>query len=359
MLTREAVDLARALHEAAPPGRDRSVLARVLEHRHTVLLHPDGLEERRRIVSELDRLSGAAGPPRAFTAASYGFWTAMESGDVPECRRRVQTMREIVEVVNMPRFVALTRHWESALTALLGQIDEAEAAATEAAELWSSLGTSDALAFGVGLRYLPSWYRGRLGDVIGDIEACAAGHTGRVGMHAGHAHAWSVIGDRERAAAALDDVDLEHMAGHHDLLAALALTTMAARNVGDSDRLHQARKLLAPYEDHIVFNGTACFGVAQQYLAIACGAADEFDEADARFHAAAERHTAMAAPALLAATKLEWATVLLRRRAPSDGVRSRVLLEEALTIAHGLGLTALEQASHRSLASESQAVVDG
>ena len=67
----------------------------------------------------------------------------------------------------------------------------------------------------------------------------------------------------------------------------------------------------------------------------------------------------MAAPALLAATKLEWATMLLRRRAPSDGVRSRVLLEEALTVAHGLGLPALEQASHRTLATESQGEMDG
>ena len=134
---------------------------------------------------------------------------------------------------------------------------------------------------------------------------------------------------------------------------------MAARNLGELDRLRQARKLLAPYEDHVLFNGTACFGSAQQYLALACGATDEFDEADARFHAAAERHTTMAAPALLAATKLEWGAMLLRRRAPSDGVRSRVLLEESLTIAHGLGLSALEQASHRLLATESQGAIDG
>ena len=142
--------------------------------------------------------------------------------------------------------------------------------------------------------------------------------------------------------------------GHHDQLVSLALTIMAARNVGDLDRLSEARKLLVPYEDRFAFNGTANFGATQQYLAIACGAFDEFDEADARFAAADDRHTAMAAPALLATTKLEWATMLLRRRAPSDGVRSRVLLEESLSIAHGLGLTALEQASHRLLASESR-----
>ena len=79
----------------------------------------------------------------------------MELGDTTECHRRVQTIREIVETVNTSRFVALTMHWQSALTALLGQIDDAEAAAREAADLWSSLGTRDAVAFGVGLRYLP------------------------------------------------------------------------------------------------------------------------------------------------------------------------------------------------------------
>ena len=170
----------------------------------------------------------------------------MESGDVAECRRRVQTMREIVEIVNMPRLVALTMHWQSSLTALLGQIDDAEAAAAESAELWSALGSRDAVVFGVGLRYLPAWYRGRLGDVVADIESCAAAYRGRIGMHAGRAHAWSVIGQHERAVAALDDVDLDGRVGHHDHLVALALTIMAARNVGDVDRLQQARKLLAP-----------------------------------------------------------------------------------------------------------------
>jgi AAA ATPase domain len=352
-LCKEAVELARRLHDTPPPDGDRAVLSRVLERRHTVLLHPDGLAERRTIVAELDRLSATLPPTRSFAAASNGFWTAMECGDVGECRRRLQTMREIVEVVNMPRLIALTMHWQSSLTALLGQIDDAEEAAHESGELWSTLGSRDALVFNVGLRYLPAWYRGRLGEVVDDIETCAAAYPGRIGMHAGRAHAWSVLGQRERAVAALDDVDLDGGGGHHDQLVALALTVMAARNVGDVDRLQQAHKLLAMHEDHVAFNGTACFGSVQQYLAIACGVSDEFDEADKRFHAAAESHTAMAAPALLAATKLEWATMLLRRRAPSDGVRSRVLLEEALTVAHGLGLPALEQASHRTLATVS------
>ena len=67
-------------------------------------------------MAELDHLSEGRPVDGGFTAASYGFWTAMESGDVPECKRRVQAMREIIEVVNMPGLVALTMHWQSVLT---------------------------------------------------------------------------------------------------------------------------------------------------------------------------------------------------------------------------------------------------
>jgi len=353
-LSREAVALARVLYDAPPPEGDRRVLARVLEHRHTILLHPEGLAERRQLVAELDQLSAEESPHRVFAAAAHAFWTAMELGNVNECRQRVNTMVEIVETVSQPRLVAMTRHWQSSLAALLGQIDNAKSLASESAELWHSIGTRDALVFSVGLHYLPSWYQGRLQDVIADIDACSDAHPGRVGMRAGLAHAWSVIGDYERTAAALNEADLEGSGGHHDQLVALALSAMAAATVGELDRLNTIRRLLEPFHTHVLFNGTACFGSAELYLALACAGTDRLDEADARFYAASQTHVAMSAPALLALTKLEWAKMLLRRRAPSDGVRGRVLLEEALTIAHGLGLTGLESDVHHMLATETQ-----
>ena len=128
------------------------------------------------------------------------------------------------------------------------------------------------------------------------------------------------------------------------------MVTMAAAAAGDAERCAAARRLLEPFGDHFVFNGTACFGSAWHYVALAATAAGDHEEADRWFQVASGAHTELSAPALLALTKLEWAKALLRRRGPSDDIRARVLLEDTLTIAHGLRLSVLEAESHRMLA---------
>jgi hypothetical protein len=348
----EAMTLARRTYETGRRPADAAVLARVLEHRHTVLLDPAGLAERRAVIAELDELSAGSAPNRAFTTASFGFWTAVEAGDVADCRRRLRLMRDITASVNHPRLLAITEHWSSVMASLFGQLDEAERLASEAHELFRSIGSSDALVFNVGLRYLPMWFRGQCKELIDDLEVCSEAQPGRVGMRAGLAHFWSVIGDLERSTEMLDTIDLDHSNAHQDQLPMLAMVTMAAAAAGDVSRGTAIRRIMEPFGGQFVFNGTACFGSTWHYLALASTITGDFEEADGWFHAASTAHAELPAPALLALTKLEWAKALLRRRAPSDAIRGRVLLEDALTIAHGLGLGALEAESHRLLAGE-------
>jgi hypothetical protein len=148
----------------------------------------------------------------------------------------------------------------------------------------------------------------------------------------------------------LATIDLDHLDAHQDQLPTLAMVTMAAAATGDVERCGAARRLLEPFGDHFVFNGTACFGSAWHYVALAATAAGDHEDADRWFQVASSAHTELSAPALLALTKLEWAKALLRRRGPSDDIRARVLLEDVLTIAHGLRLAVLEAESHRMLA---------
>jgi hypothetical protein len=359
LLNAEALRIARRLFESNPTPSSRSTLTRVLEHRHTILLDAAGLEERARVVEELDTLTAGASPMRTFTASSYGFWTAMERGDVPECRERLRAMRDVAEQVDQPRLVAITRLWQSAFAAMRGRAGEALRLAEESHAIYLRVGRRDALVFDVGLRYLPLWFQGQLHTLVADLDECAEAYPLRVGMRAGLAHARARTGATDAARRDLDAVGEVEVSGHQDELTALALATMtssvllaADRERGSEptsvelDRLARIAELLGPWRGQVAFNGTACFGAVSHYLGVARSALRDWSAADELFRDAAERHTSMSAPALVALTKLEWARMLLDRHGLSDAVRARILAEEALTMAHSLGLEWIGREAH-------------
>jgi hypothetical protein len=67
----------------------------------------------------------------------------------------------------------------------------------------------------------------------------------------------------------------------------------------------------------------------------------ELEEANAHFTAATVSHERIAAPTWLARTRLEWARMLLPRRAPGDVERAGELLDQVGATARQLGLDRL------------------
>lgn len=100
--------------------------------------------------------------------------------------------------------------------------------------------------------------------------------------------------------------------------------------------------LLAPYADQVVFSGCAN-GVISHHLGTLATVRARFAEAEAHFVAAADVDARLAALTWLARTRLEWARMLLARRAPGDDQRARELLRQALTTARELGLANVER----------------
>jgi hypothetical protein len=168
-------------------------------------------------------------------------------------------------------------------------------------------------------------------------------------MRAGLAHIASVLGDYARSAEVLATLDLDASVAHQDQLPTLAMAGMAATLLGDRPRLARIVELFEPFHHHVIFNGTACFGSVRHYVALAEVAHGRFERADQLFAGAVEVHEQLSAPALIALTRMEWARFLLRRGAPSDGVRARLMLEDALTSSHSLGLRWIERESDRLL----------
>jgi hypothetical protein len=67
------------------------------------------------------------------------------------------------------------------------------------------------------------------------------------------------------------------------------------------------------------------------------------DDADAHFACAAAVHEQMAAPALVARTRLDWAHLLLGRIRGDDAAHASTLLGQALVAGRDLGLVGVER----------------
>lgn len=73
------------------------------------------------------------------------------------------------------------------------------------------------------------------------------------------------------------------------------------------------------------------------------GARPQLGPLRGHFAAAEEIHARVGAPIYVARTRLEWARMLLARRAPQDPPRARDLLGQALASARELGLANVER----------------
>jgi hypothetical protein len=88
--------------------------------------------------------------------------------------------------------------------------------------------------------------------------------------------------------------------------------------------------------------GVVC-GAVTHYLGLLATTLGRFDEAEARFTAAAAAHRRMGAVIWLSRTRLEWARMLLAREAPGDRARASELLQEVLATAEQFGLANLRR----------------
>jgi hypothetical protein len=84
-------------------------------------------------------------------------------------------------------------------------------------------------------------------------------------------------------------------------------------------------------------------GSVDHYLGLLAAIEGRFDQAGRHFEAAHATHEALAAPAWLARTRLEWARMLLTRGRSVDAGPARDLLQQALDIARNLGLGSVER----------------
>lgn len=345
----EAVAIARRLERDAPDDpHAAATLSRVLQSQHAVLSDPAGLAQRVELVAEMDRRTSTGSAYARFTTATNGYWTAIETGNAAECRRRLAVIEDIAAELDQPRLNAYATFFGSTQCAVSGRLTQALELGARALDLQKAIGEPDAETWWVGIRYIPFLELGRLPELIDDLGRALARAPSLGSMRAGLAHAYAISGEPERCRAQLDELPMERVAMlHQDRLSTLAMMTMASIECDVGDVQTAVRTSLAPFAGSVIFNGSACFGPVEHYLGLLAAAAGDHDAADAHFGAAADLSTRLGAPVLLAETNLAWGATLLERQASGDHARARAITDYASRCAADLDLVLLGQRAER------------
>jgi len=347
-LSDEALAIARRMDD--PP-----TLAHVLVNRFYAISAPATLTQRIAEADELLALRDRLGDPLvAMWASSVRFRAAMEAGDAAEADRCVVACERLATELNQPalRWVAVTHRAGREVQA--GRIREGERLANEAAELGRIAGQLDASTIFAYQRYIIGFERGRLGDVVDEIARLRARVPGLAPVFTSAlAVAWAELDESANAAAAFDELaasGFTDMRMDSTWLIGITNAATACAYLGDTAQASLLSDVLEPYPDQMPVGSLGMTGGSvSHHLGLLATTLDRYDEADARFRAAAETHSRIGAPTWLARTELEWARLLLRRDGPGDRDRARQLLGRALDTAHQLDLATVARRAGRLL----------
>jgi tetratricopeptide (TPR) repeat protein len=186
-----------------------------------------------------------------------------------------------------------------------------------------------------------------MGEVTGELAELKTRFPRLVLLSSLLALAWSEVGETESASHAYEEVAASRFARMPvDSTWLRGITDCAAvcAYLGDSARAPVLSDLLAPYADQMPVGGLGvASGSVAYYVGLLATTLGNFEDAEARFQAAAAATARIDAPAWLARTRLEWARMLLGRREPGDAERARQLLGQAVGTARQLGLGTVER----------------
>lgn len=333
----ESLRMARAL------GDPRAMLA-ALAAQHDALLHTDHLEERLELGCERLELARTTGSDEAIAVAlRFSIYDACELGDLRSAKEQYVELAELAGQLRQPLYVSYARHWECVFAQLHGRLHEAERAADAAFDIAVGTSAKDAHMSRVDKRAAIYREQGQLDGLREAIEHCAIENPKIPAWWALLALTDAEAGRAESAREQLERL-LADDAGAipRDVFWLYALALLAETCAHLDDAAEPAAvllRLLAPYADRCVQVGMDSFwGSASRFVGLAATACGDWDVAEEHFARAARRHEEMGSAPLLARTRLNHASMLLRRDAVGDVPQASELLARARAAAGALDL---------------------
>jgi class 3 adenylate cyclase/tetratricopeptide (TPR) repeat protein len=333
--------------EVARRSDDSQTLAPVLSFVSSALIvQPDLLEERRRVAGELSRLADALGDPHwRFMGGLWQFFAAVDAADIRQVRIATERMREVYDATGQPWMRWMTLLVSASEAQLSGDLEQAEALATQAVVTGTEIGEHQALTyFGAQLGAVRFEQR-RLEEIVDIIAQRADENPGLPLLQALVTFYYSEIGRMQEAAERLDAVAGEGFAGvPYDDFYLQTLTRYGHVSVRASmpEVSRDLYERLLPYRERLVNSHVTVLGSTEMILGRLAGAIARYDVAEQHFAAAADLHERIGGRLLLARTRLHWGEMLVSRGGRGDAERARALLDDAIAGAVALDGAAIE-----------------
>ena len=277
---------------------------------------------------------------------------SLESGDLELADRCIEEMLDLIGDLRQPTVESYLRMRQSVRHIVAGEMDEGERLATLCFELAQAAGQPDAYTFYFAQLLNLRYHQGRMHEIVPVFEKEVAQNPGLPSQQGGLAIAYCELDEYEKARPLMEDLADRSEQLHRDLswLVTMACTTDACFRLEDTERAAHLYPQLAPFRDQFVDNATNWFGSMQRFLGMLEHCAGDYGTADASFAEAERLHIALPAPAMLARTRLDWATSLLGRPIP-DTLRAKALLEATVPEAERMGLSTVSRRSSVLLSS--------
>ncbi|HZQ88016.1 MAG TPA: hypothetical protein VFA83_24425, partial [Acidimicrobiales bacterium] len=267
----------------------------------------------------------------------------VEMGQLDAAAEEHDARSALAEQLRLPRYVSDVSTYPAARALLEGRFDDAQVLADRAREIGESIGSETALTVYGGQMICLAWMRGELAAVEELVVAFADAYPWIPAFRAVLAFVHAQIGDRDAAAAAVEqlaDEGLDWLPRDGIWSIAVWALAFACAELGDAARCAQLHDLLLPHADSLCGLGAGlCLGSARLPLAMTAAAAG-LPTADEHFDVALRVHERAEARPFVAETRYRWAMALLDA---GDNVRAASLLDQALTEAESLGMTGLAQ----------------
>ena len=266
-------------------------------------------------------------------------------GDLRVAERELADVHALAARQRQPFSLHVAEHYASTIALCVGQLAEAEAAATRSHE-WSRLLTGRAATGTYGIQMFGiRREQGRIVELAPVARVLAAGEGMRGVWRPASAALLAELGMEDDARRELARVRREGLDAYRSTIwvASLSYLADASALVGDEALADLLYPELAPLSggNVVIGHGVACYGSADRYLGRLAATLGDYDRAVEHFEVALSANRAMGADTWTAHTLYEFGRALRMRGHHGDEQQASALLSEAATLAERIGMPAV------------------
>jgi class 3 adenylate cyclase len=318
------------------------VLANALSGHHITLGAADRLEERLALSRELLVVARQPGL-ETYQALGHGNLHSdlLEIGDAAGAREQLEAYVALAKRTREPAPTWIAVVYRGTWATLEGRFEEAERLANEALELARRFEHAGGPSFHAIQISRVRAEQGRLAEMI-PVYRAILDSAPNAGWRARLAQVYAELGHETEARREFELLAADDFAGiPQDLLWLLSHchAAEACAALGDVKRAEILYRVLLPHAGrNVVIVNAAVAGPVERYLGKLAATLGRLDDAARHFEAAIAFDRRLGSPPLEARVKVDYARLLLDRSAPGDRERALRLANEALGVAHGLGM---------------------